>query len=347
MLEVINLSVKFEDFHLQNINLHIRKGDYFVLVGHSGSGKSVLLETIAGLIFPDSGSILMNKSDITFTKTGSRRIGLMFQDNSLFPHLSVKKNIEFALRLKNKDHNVVTQKLNMLAGDFNIGHLLHRNPEILSGGEIQRVLLARTLASEPEILMLDEPLSSIDTIFKDEIKSLLRNLNRKGLTIIHVTHDFEEAIALASKIAVLNDGKLVAAGSPEEIFHNPANEFIARFCGHKNYLKADFRAVGFAVVKNNLRIEIPPSKTEIEQGAILIDASEIILSNEHFSSSARNAFKGKIMDISKSKSGIEVKVDIGVPLIALITHNSSVGLQLKIGQEIWCTFKASSVQIIQ
>lgn len=347
MLEVVNLSVKFEDFHLQNINLHIRKGDYFVLVGHSGSGKSILLETIAGLISADSGSIFMNKTDITHFKTGSRKIGLMFQDNSLFPHLSVRKNIEFALRLKSKDDNLNRQKINTLAGNFNIGHLLNRDTETLSGGEIQRVLLARTLASDPEILMLDEPLSSIDSVFKDEIKTLLRTLNRNGLTIIHVTHDFEEAIALASKIAVLNDGKLLTTGSPEEIFNKPANEFIARFCGHKNYLKADFSADGFAVVNKNLRIEISSSKPETDRGAILIDASEIILSNQHFSSSARNAFKGNIVDISKTKSGVEVKVDIGIHLIALITPNSSDSLKLKIGREIWCTFKASTVQIIQ
>ena len=347
MLEVINLSVKFEDFQLQNINLTIEKGDYFVLVGQSGAGKSVLLETIAGLISPDSGSILMNKAEITNAKIGKRRIGLMFQDNSLFPHLLVKKNIEFALRLKYKNHVNIQQKLALLASDFNIAHLLNRKPETLSGGEIQRVILARTLASEPEILMLDEPLSSIDTAFKDEIKSLLRKINRNGLTIVHVTHDFDEAIALASKIAVLNDGKLLTTGSPEDIFRQPSNEFMAKFCGHKNYFKANFSEEGFAILKDNFQIEVAVSKPLFESGAILIDASEIILSPERFLSSARNNFQGKITDISKSKSGFEVKVDIGISLIALVTAHSIQNLDIKIGQNTWCTFKASSVQIIQ
>ncbi len=347
MLEVINLSVKFQDFKLQNISFSIEKGAYFVLVGPSGAGKSVLLETIAGLIRPDSGSIFLRNEEITNAKIGSRRIGLMFQDNSLFPHLSVKKNIEFAIHLKVKVRLKNQEKLNSLANDFDIAHLLNRKPETLSGGEIQRVLLARTLASEPEILMLDEPLSSIDTVFKDEIKSLLRKINRNGLTIVHVTHDFEEAIALASKIAVINLGKVTAVGSPEEIFQKPANEFIARFCGHKNYFKADFSKVGFAILKDNFQIEISSFQPLADLGAILIDAAEIILSNQRFSSSARNSFQGKITDISKSKSGFEIKVDIGIQLIALITAHSIQNLSIKVEQNIWCTFKASSVQIIQ
>lgn len=346
MLKIVNLCVKFEEFHLQNINLTIQKGDYFVLVGQSGSGKSVLLETIAGLISPDSGAVFMNKTDITFAKTGKRKIGLMFQDNSLFPHFSVKKNIEFALDLKYQNHKISKQKLTSLSTAFNIDHLLHRKPETLSGGEIQRVLLARTLASEPEILMLDEPLSSIDTIFKDEIKSLLRNLNRDGLTIVHVTHDFDEAIALASGIAVLDQGKLVATGSPEEIFNNPANEFIARFCGHKNYFKAVFAGDGFAILKNDLRIAVSEIAPKTGNGAVLIETSGVILSPEQFLSSARNIFRGRVTDISKSKTGFEVKVDIGVPLIAAISADSVQNLNIKIGQNIWCTFKASSVQII-
>jgi len=346
MLEVTRLSVKFEDFQLEDISFKIENGDYFALLGPSGAGKSVLLETIAGLIKPDFGAIYMNQKEITNVKIGNRSIGLMFQDNSLFPHFTVKKNIEFALKPKNKNKAETRQSLKQLAQDFNITHLLERKPQTLSGGEIQRVLIARTLASKPEILMLDEPLSSIDTAFKDEIKTLLRKLNRNGLTIVHVTHDFEEAIALASVIAVLNDGKLITAGSPEEIFNKPANEFIARFCGHKNYFKAEFTGDGFAVVHSGFKIEIPATKIHSGSGAILIAASEIILSKEGFPTSARNTFRGKITDISMSRSGFEVKVDIGIRLVAIITAHSFQLMQLKVEQEIWCIFKASSVQII-
>nr|NQU94082.1 ATP-binding cassette domain-containing protein [Bacteroidota bacterium] len=297
MLEVNQISAKLDDFQLQGINLSIAKSDYFVLLGPSGSGKSVLLEIIAGLIKPASGHIRFDGQDITHQKIRQRKIGLMFQDNSAFPHLTVKENIEFAIRLRYFSKETISTRLNILANQFDITHLLNRHTQTLSGGELQRVLLARTLASEPKMLLLDEPLSSVDTAQKDELKSILRTINRNGLPMLHVTHDFEEAISLASTLGVMNDGKLISSGTPDQFLSKPDNEFVARFTGHKNFYRVQFTSPGIAVVNDKITVRTPPVPENIEIGSILIEPRQIILSRNYFASSAQNVFKGTVSDI--------------------------------------------------
>jgi len=228
---------------------------------------------------------------------------------------------------------------------MNITHLLNRKPATLSGGELQRVALARTLALKPEILLLDEPLASLDIQLKDELRHLLRNINKKGQTIIHVTHDYQEVISLANKIAIINNGSIEQTGTPNEIFQHPKSQFIANFTGIKNFFKAELKNKQ-AIINNSIAFTLLTDKTQ-GKGNVLINSQDIIISENKVESSACNNFKGIITDIIPAPLGIEIFTDIGIKMVALITTQSLKKLNLYKGKNIWISFKASGVIFLE
>ena len=234
MLRLININRRLGDFALSDINIEISQGEYYVLLGRSGSGKTQLLELIAGLEHPDSGKIMLDDEDITLKRIQDRKVGIVFQDYAVFPHMTVFGNIAYPLKARKEDKKYIVEKVENVATSMNISHLLARSTQKLSGGELQRVALARTLITSPRLLLLDEPLSSLDTSLKDDLKRLLRNLNKNGQTIIHVTHDYGDAISLAKRVGVLHNGKIIQEGSVNEVFNNPSNRFVARYAGIRN-----------------------------------------------------------------------------------------------------------------
>lgn len=351
MLEIRNLNKKFENFQIQDISFELEKGDYFIILGVSGSGKSVLLELISGLQNVSAGEIFLDGKNITNEKIQKREIGILFQDFAVFPHMTVRKNIEYPLKIRKFKKEDIKQKVESIAQKLSIYHLLDKKTTVLSGGESQRVALARTLVSSPKILLLDEPLSSLDIVLRNELRGLLRELNRNGQTIIHVTHDFEEAVSLANKVAIIQDGKIVQFGRPKIVFQNPANEFVANFSGVKNFYKAYIEEIGgssskIAKINNVVNIFIATELSNVE-GSILIRSEDIILSNNKLESSANNNFKGKIIDIFPTTLGVEVIVDIGIEMFVIVTKSSSRKLNLEIGNEIWISFKATAVKFVK
>ncbi len=206
VLEVVNISLRMKNFFLKNINFYVLKGEHFAIVGPTGSGKSLLLETIAGIRKPDSGKIILNGVDITDLPPEKRGIGIVYQDFVLFPHMSVYDNIAYGLKVKRCKN--IDVRVKELAKMLEIEHLLDRMPETLSGGEKQRVAIARALAVNPEVILLDEPFSALDK----ETRITLRNriiglLKEKGVSVIHVTH-IEEDAETADRIAKMRKGKL-------------------------------------------------------------------------------------------------------------------------------------------
>ncbi len=230
MLNIKNVKLNLGDFNLNNISLDVKPNEYFILLGPSGSGKTVLLETIAGLYKPSSGEILFNNIELSTLFPEQRSIGFVYQQYELFPHMTVEQNIVFGLKVRGIDKNIMKEKLHNLAQLFNIEHLLKRHPQNLSGGEKQRVALARALIIAPDILLLDEPLSALDPLnrelLKNEFKKIHANFNT---TIIHVTHDLDEAIYLADRIGIMYNGELLQVGSKDEIILNPSCDYISRF----------------------------------------------------------------------------------------------------------------------
>ncbi|HOU97519.1 MAG TPA: ABC transporter ATP-binding protein [Bacteroidales bacterium] len=351
MLELKEISVKVGSFFLKNICFKVNNGDYFVLLGSSGSGKSILLETIAGIQNSINGSILLNDKDITFEKIQNRKIGIVFQDYALFPHLSVFENVAFSLRQKHMSKKSIKDQVSLVCRELEIEHLLHRNIKGLSGGEMQRVALARTLAMKPEVLLLDEPLSALDAKLRWETRMLLRRLNKQGQTIVHVTHDYEEALVLASTVAVMEKGEIKQVSSPVEVFQNPKSTFVASLIGIKNY----FRAVSFppenetkssrVVIEDNVSVCINASLQK-GNGVVIIGGNEIVLSLEKQQTSMVNNFEGVVKDIIHTAVGVEVLVDIGILLYVTITKESLEKLSIEIGKRFWVGFKASSVRFI-
>ena len=222
MLEIKNLSLQLNSFKLKNINLNVDDKEYFVLLGPSGSGKTLMLETIAGLHKSSEGQVLFNGSNLLEMSPERRGIGLVYQNYELFPRMTVRENITFGLRIRKKSNKIIESELDKLMDLFGIEHLLNRYPSKLSGGEQQRVALARALIISPKILFLDEPLSALDHLNKELLMHELQRVHKNsGTTIIHVTHDFDEAFFLGDKIGVMAEGKLVKTGKKKEFMNKP------------------------------------------------------------------------------------------------------------------------------
>jgi molybdopterin-binding protein len=349
MLEINNISKRFDDFCLTDVSFSIGKGDYFILLGESGAGKSMILETIAGLVKPDSGTINLNGRNITTDKIQDRRIGLVFQDHAIFPHLTVEENIAYSLHGVHMTKQEKHYKVMSIANELGIGELLKRKPGTLSGGELQRVALGRTLIQQPAILLLDEPLSSLDTRLKSDLRRLLRAIHRKGQTILHVTHDYEEALSLATRIAVIHQGRIIQEGSPEGVFHHPKSEFVAHFIGVKNFFKSKLVTedqVTFACTDHNIRFRVVTILTSGE-GFILIRGEDILLSSIPVETSATNSFTGTVVEIVPYEGGIDVTIDAGIELHALITRESLSKLGLESGKTCRAHVKATAVRFIR
>jgi sulfate/thiosulfate transport system ATP-binding protein len=235
-INVNQVSKKFGNFQaLEAINLDVEPGTLVALLGPSGSGKSTLLRTVAGLETPDTGSIHINDRDTTHLDIRKRNIGFVFQHYALFKHLTVKQNIAFGLDIRKKPRKGIMQKVDELLELIQLQGFGDRYPHQLSGGQRQRVALARALAVEPEVLLLDEPFGALDAKVRLELRSWLRRLHDEvHLTSIFVTHDREEAMAVADKIVVMNHGRIEQIGTPAEIYDRPVNPFVMSFVGEVN-----------------------------------------------------------------------------------------------------------------
>jgi molybdopterin-binding protein len=351
MIRIENISKRFKDFELSNTSLEIPEGEYVVLLGDSGSGKSVLLEIIAGLVKPDHGRIFLNDHDLTDEPIRSRPFGMVFQDLALFPHLSVYENLAFPLKNRHWPKTEINAKIRELAEKFEITQILYRYPIGLSGGERQRVALARTLAIRPACLLLDEPLTAIDARIRKEIKSVLRNLHRGGQTIIHVTHDYQEAISLATRIGILENGKLIQYGPAPDVLRNPVSPFMASFTGIRNFIPVTIARDPLdgkvrALTEQNIQLIFQTDKDH-GHGYLIIPEEAVFLSNSQVETSAANQLKGTIVEIIPAVHGLEVVIDVGFPLYALLTSDGIDRLSLKPGDHVYASFKASALRFIK
>lgn len=352
MLSVRNICKDLTSFAIKDVSFEVSNSQYFVLLGSTGVGKSVLLETIAGLIRPDTGRILLDGTDITNEKMQKRKIALVFQNSALFPHMTVYDNIAYPLRFRN-GKTQIRKRVDELAEDFEVRHLLAAKPQTLSGGESQRVSLARAVASEPRCLLLDEPLSSLDAKSRSQMRSLLRKINSKDhLQIVHVTHDYTEAVSLATHVAVMESGTIAQTGTVEQIFQRPKSEFVARFVGINNFFKGRLqepRASGTNTrrfISGNLSFSVLTDRPA-GKGFVCVRSEDVTISKTGSSTSARNNFEGAIVDVVPAGIGIEVIVDIGVEIAALLTAESVKSLELGYGKKVWVSFKASAVKYVE
>ncbi|MHA1268416.1 MAG: tungstate ABC transporter ATP-binding protein WtpC [Candidatus Helarchaeota archaeon] len=349
-MELINISKSWDDFSLKNINLKILDGEFFVILGPSGSGKTLLLEIIAGIHYPENGQIIYNGNDITYLPPYKRKCGFVFQDYALFPNKKVWKNIIYGARLQNRmDYKKALRKVEEFLKLFDIEHITYKYPSKISGGEMQRVALARALIIKPDILLLDEPLASLDyntmLYLKHEIKRIHQEFQT---TTIYVTHNRLEAMSLADRIAVMNNGKIVQIGTPDEIFRHPETEFVAKFVGFDNIFSgyAQFnKDLGLSEIKINNTIIYSADRLAGDI-KVCIRPEDIILSTKPLKSSMRNVIQGQVIDINDLGTLFEIFIDIGTKLKVLITQNALLDLNIECGSKIYVNFKATALKLI-
>ncbi len=259
-IQVFDVTKKFDDFTaLQNISLEVAEGERVALLGPSGSGKTTLLRVISGLEPADSGRVVIRGNEMTDEKVSDRKVGFVFQHYALFRHMSVFENVAFGLRVRSKSERPgnadIKKRVLELLKLVRLDSMASRYPSQLSGGQRQRVALARALAIEPNMLLLDEPFGALDAKVRRELRQWLRELHDKlGMTSIFVTHDQEEALELADRVVVMNRGRIEQIGTPDEIYHHPANEFVCEFLGNVNFFHC--RLEGEKVYLGNTGVRI-------------------------------------------------------------------------------------------
>jgi ABC-type Fe3+/spermidine/putrescine transport system ATPase subunit len=349
MIKIENLRVELGDFTLQDLNLTIGDREYFIILGPTGAGKTVLLEAIAGLNPVKKGAIWLNGKDITHLKPEKRGVSIVYQDHALFPHLSVRDNILYGLKLRKnlpEDMQATQEWLTRLLG---ISHLLHRRPATLSGGERQKVALARALSIRPEVLLLDEPLSALDPETRESVQEDLRHLHASlGNTVVHVTHDFEEAMALGTRVAVIGEGKLKQVGPPEEIFRRPDNPFVARFALARNIFSGEvMRGEEGRTVFLTQNIFFSVLTDVRGPGYATIRPEDVAISPQSPSSETANVFSGTISRIVDKGAVIYITVSLPPDIVALVTRNQFAGLRIKAGDRAAVTLNPQLVHVFQ
>lgn len=342
-IELKNIS----NYVCKNINLKIFDKELFVLLGPNGAGKSTILNIIAGLLKYD-GIVFFGKNNVNNLSIRDRKIGYLFQDLHLFPHLNVFSNIAFSLKVNKKPTNEIANRVEELADLLKIKDLIKRYPRELSGGERQRVALARALAFYPKILLLDEPLNKIDVqsskYFRTELKQLHREL---GITSIYVTHNLKEAEEIADRVAIIYNGNIEQTGKPEEIFFSPINEKVSEFVGMPNILNClNLINLGNGIARvdcQGLPIIVANDNKEVKKIALL--PQDIYISENPPPGPEINRFKGSIVDIYTSGEIARIKVKVGkVQLLSELAVHLFNRMDLKKGKEVFLIFKLKNIK---
>jgi molybdopterin-binding protein len=360
MIEVEKLSARMGGFTLSDVTFIVPSGKYGVVIGPAGSGKTTLLETIAGINRQRSGVLRLGGVDANTLAPERRGIGLVYQHGYLFPHLSVEENIAYGA---SDPELALTVAKRLGATD-----LAGRDVRSLSGGERQLVAIARALATRPSFLLLDEPFSALDPRRRTLVRREVRAFHREwGMTVLQVTHDFTEAGLLGDLAILLDGGRVLQSGPPEEVFRRPASPYIAEFLGAENVFAGDVHILpGEAHVPPDTRTaEIPAGDKhhaiEFRTGGLVIHtvgdahdgagyavvrAEEVVLSHHPPVSSVRNSFPGRIDEVAVLGALTRVTVDVnGTPLIAALTTRSAHDMELREGMRIHASFKALAVHL--
>jgi ABC-type Fe3+/spermidine/putrescine transport system ATPase subunit len=332
----------------QTVSMEIFDEELLVLLGPNGAGKTTLVNIIAGLV-DYKGSVFFDGVSVDKLPANKRGVGYLFQDLVLFPHLDVAANIAYGLLSHQQPRERVDARVNELLQTMKIEHLASRYPKDLSGGEKQRVALARALALSPKVLLLDEPLSSLDVQTAKHLRTELRQLKRRlGITTLYVTHDLEEAEEMADRIAVIESGHLEQVGRPEEVFFQPKNEKVSDFIGAPNILDCDrCRSLGKGVMEvtcGDLTIIVPHDGNSVSR--IVVFPHDIYLSEIKPPGPQVNRFTGTIFNIVPTNDAVRIKVQVGATsLWAEMPHHIFEDMDLAVGNEVFLILKLRRIRV--
>jgi molybdopterin-binding protein len=354
VIEINNLKIQREDdFILHVPQLSIAKGETFAVIGPNGSGKSTLLLVIASLLKPTSGTICFEGTPLASLniKNYRRRLGLVFQEPLLL-NSSVTENIATGLRFRNVPRSEITAKSTAWMERLHIHHLAKRSARKLSGGEAHRTSLARAFVLDPELMLLDEPFGALDAptraVLLEDLQSLLRTT---GTTTIFVTHDLDEALLLADRVAVLINGKVRQVGTPQDVFSTPVDAEVAAFVGVETIVPGIVtgKNKGLVTIKSNgFLLEAVGQSTIGRNVYLCLRPEDVTLWNteEPLKGSARNRLSGTIERMVPQGALMRVVLDCGFPLVSLITRASAENMKLKPGKTVLASFKATAVHLI-
>lgn len=346
MIQLDRVTTAVGNFTLRDVSFGIEQGSYGVVIGPAGSGKTTLLETIAGIVPVRSGTVSLRGADVTRQAPELRKIGIVYQHAYLFPHLSVADNVAYGTTDTGLAREMVER--------FRLDALIDRDVKSLSGGERQLVALARALATRPDILLLDEPFAALDPRSRILVRRQVRTLHaERGMTVLHVTHDFNEAGRLGHRVVLLEAGRVLQVGSPDDVFHKPASPAVAEFIGAENVVPGRVRGVegrngADRVVEFTSGGLVLHAVSDVPEGEAhaVIRADEIALSPERRESSMRNQLEARVVELAPSGVITRVTVDAsGVELVAAITTRSVEDLGLAPGRDVVAALKATAVHL--
>ncbi len=354
-LEIEGLSKRFDDvMAVDNVSLEIAKGEIFALLGSSGCGKSTLLRLLAGFETPTAGAIYLGGKDIIPSPPYERPINMMFQSYALFPHLSVWENIAFGLKRMKMEKNQVAKRVGEMLELVQLQHFDNRKPHQLSGGQQQRVALARSLARNPQLLLLDEPLGALDKKLRQETQFELVNIIESvGVTCVVVTHDQQEAMSMATRIAVMSQGSILQVGTPSEIYELPNCRFVADFIGDINLIEGTVADVtgnycGILTVHSKLHVALPVTEKHGTAVVLAIRPEKIQISISRPNQSL-NVVQGKVLEIAYLGSYITYVVSLadGSRLeVMSISEVRSVGGAIQWSDDVFCWWDPAAARVL-
>ena len=353
ILELKGISKNYDQEEiLRNVNLKIKKGANLGLIGPTGCGKTTLLRIIDLLENPDSGKIIFNDTDVLNSSKKEkieirRKIGMVFQKPVVFRG-TVMENVAYGPDIRGQNKNALKEKISDTLESLGLGGYEDRNAASLSGGETQRMALARVLINEPELLILDEPTANLDPISMEKIESILLDLKKKETSVIIATHDLIQGQRLCDEIAILNH-EIYQIGSPEDVFSKPTSRFVADFVGVKNIIQgnAESASEGLSAIKTG-SLTIYSSESLKGPVYVSIRPEDITLSLNKVETSALNEFKGEVAEISKQGALVNVKINVSSEIFMVyMTRKSFLDMELNLGSPVWIQFKASAVHVFK
>ncbi|MFC0187099.1 ABC transporter ATP-binding protein [Fictibacillus aquaticus] len=341
---------------VHELNLEIKKGEFFTFLGPSGCGKTTTLRMIAGFYYPTKGSIKFGEKDVTRVVPEKRNTGMVFQNYALFPHMTVFENVAFGLKVRKQSSSEIKRRVEDALKKVRLDQYMMRQVSQLSGGQQQRVALARALVIEPDILLLDEPLSNLDARLRDEMRTEILRLQRDyGITTIYVTHDQVEALSMSDRIAVFNAGVCQQIGTPKEIYNNPANDFVASFIGETNLIPVTPAAADAGTIRLNWNEDSGKSLVlhNYHQGkwselssqplsvSIRPEALEVLEQP-----AGENTFEGKVEMAQFTGAALQLFIRIGSRLVQAMVLNNLTLRELEEGDIVYVRFPEQHMRLL-
>lgn len=350
MLEIQNLTKRYGSLvAVDDISIRIENGDFATLLGPSGCGKTTTLHAIAGLVQPSSGSVHLRGTDVTASPPNERNIGLVFQKSALFPHMTVKENIRYGLKMQGYEGDHEAQIERFLDLVQMSDHADHK-PGELSGGQQRRISFARALAYEPDILLLDEPLTGLDRVLREDMREEIRNIHREvDVTTLHVTHDQTEALSMSDTVFVMNDGSVQQQGDPQTLYKQPNSEFVAEFVGKSTKFTGELVDANGPVVRNNGRdiaVRSDPDTDHLNGQTVsaYVRPEAIRVAKPGQANGAANLMTGTVTGVEflGHRGELDVKLEDGTTVTAF----TDATMDARNGDEVVVQFDSSDVIVV-